>query len=223
MMLIHNDYSFKIRFEDEFAYSLTVENNNAFAQILNDLYEQIIGCDGKFVLSEDNAPIKIEKKIDLLVQFVPFEPDKKGLTTKLYTVLRKKALSSTMYCETQKLTADVLRYIDMLTSELNISTEHLADMDVSSFFKAVDLRVGDSCATLPERIIDYFIASNELVGERLFVTVNLKSYLNNENLTDFIKSVVMHKIKLLMIENTYRTPVKNEKSIVIDNCFCEIY
>jgi len=43
-------------------------------------------------LSEDHIPLDMRKTADLLTQFVPFTVNQKELITKLYAVLKKKAV-----------------------------------------------------------------------------------------------------------------------------------
>lgn len=55
------------------------------------------------VLSEDHIPLDMRKTADLLTQFVPFTVNQKELITKLYAVLKKKAVDEKMYQYTQEI------------------------------------------------------------------------------------------------------------------------
>ena len=56
----------------------------------------------------------------------------------------------------------------------------------------------------------------------LLVTVNMRSYFGETVVNAFVKTVIDHGIKLLMIEDHERTPVENEKRLIIDVDMCEI-
>ncbi len=223
MKLIHIRYSFNLDFCDELVYSLTVENNRAFVEIVNGLYDQIQGEDGEFVLSEYDMPVAISKHIELLTQFVPFDGNRKTLVTKLYNLLKKESMCGELYCDTQQIGTALVAYVEKLLDRVSLMTEPLIEPDLTTLFKAVDLKLGSIDGTIGEKLLDYFNACYELEGEKLFVTVNLKSYFDDKQLQDFVSSVVSHKIKLLMIENSFRTAVEGEKVIIIDKDLCEIY
>ncbi len=223
MKLIHGKYSFCIDFTDEKVNSLIVENNCAFTEMVSCLYEQTQGENGDFVLSEDNIPITISKNAELLTQFIPFDCNRKNLITKLYNLLKKEAMSSELYCDTQRISSEIVCYIEKLLDRISLATEPLSEPELPALFKAVDLKLGSSDGTIGEKLLEYFNACYELEGEKLFVTVNLKSYFDDKQLQDFISSVVSHKIRLLMLENNFRKAVEGEKVIIIDNDLCEIY
>ncbi len=223
MKLMHNDYSFRIDFRDGFVYSLTIENNKVFAELVTEFYEQTENEKGKFILGDEFAPISLSKNTELITQFIPFDCCRKTLVTKLYNFLKKEAVNSDMYSRTQSLFLEIIQYISQLIRNSDISAEYLTEPDLTAVFKSVDLKPCGNGGTLAEKIIDYFLVCYELEGEKLFVTVNLKTYLDDEQLSHFVRSIVSHKIKLLMIENTFRNPQENEKIFIIDKDLCEIY
>ena len=66
------------------------------------------------------------------------------------------------------------------------------------------------------------LAVTEFEGEKIFVFVNLKSYIPEAELEALYKTAIHHKLKLLLIESTDRALLKHEKKLVIDNDLCEI-
>ncbi len=223
MMLIHRDFSFKIEFEEGYVYSLVIENNSMFSKLVKELYNQINGYDGDFVLSEKFEPISITKKIEIVSEFIPFNANKKTLITKLHNKLNKTAYETDLYYETQTIKSALTCYIATLSETLGISTEYDEEIEISSLLKAANLKLSVSDGDLAESIIEYFIASYELEEEKIFVTVNLKSFLGKTEFENFIKTIVIHKIKLIMIDNYSRYTCDNEKKIIIDEDLCEIY
>lgn len=89
LTLMHNDYSFRIDFQDGFVYSLTIENNKAFAELLTDFYEQTENEKGKYILGDEFSPISISKDTELITRFIPFDCCRKTLVTTMYNFLKK--------------------------------------------------------------------------------------------------------------------------------------
>jgi len=69
------------------------------------------------VLSEDHIPLDMRKTADLLTQFVPFTVNQKELITKLYAVLKKKAVDEKMYQYTQEIYRAIGEYLYQLIED----------------------------------------------------------------------------------------------------------
>ncbi len=67
-----------------------------------------------------------------------------------------------------------------------------------------------------------FVSDMDRQLNRLFVMVNLRSYLGNKDTELFFQSVLFHKIKLLCIEGCSRVLLSNEKRVLIDEDQCVI-
>lgn len=77
--------------------------------------------------------------------------------------------------------------------------------------------------TLSEKIIDYMLNVRQFEGEKLFILVNYRNYVVKSEAEAFIKTIIGHKIKLLLIEGSEREKLRNENRIIIDTDLCEIY
>lgn len=73
----------------EYINTITIENQKLFSEICKDIYYQIEGNDGRTIVSIDNAPIDIEKNVELITQFIPFELNKKESSKQSYFTCRE--------------------------------------------------------------------------------------------------------------------------------------
>ena len=69
----------------------------------------------------------------------------------------------------------------------------------------------------------YFFVLSELLGKKLLIFVNIRSYLENDQIRELMKNAVYNEISLLFIENIQRDFSKDEKYYIIDKDNCEIY
>ena len=74
-----------------------------------------------------------------------------------------------------------------------------------------------------EKLAQYMKIMSELLGKKLLIFVNIRSYLENDQIRELMKNAVYNEISLLFIENTQRDFSKDEKYYIIDKDSCEIY
>lgn len=76
--------------------------------------------------------------------------------------------------------------------------------------------------TLPEKLLDYFEMVREFERNKLFFTVNLRSFLSDKEAEAFFRSVVMHEFSVIMFENKDYPKSKWEKRLILDADLCTI-
>lgn len=223
MKLVYPDLNLKIDFEETRFYNLVIENQALFYDLVQDLYFQTEGEKGKFVLSEDSAPIEIRKYAELITQWVPFSVNRKNLLSGLYGELKKFALNETMIEKTYTLLSELERYLGNLTDPFLSELEYDSETDITPLLKMFNLRFSsESGGTLCERLLDFIDASERYVGKQLFILVNFRSYVVDREAELFFKNILMRKSRLLCLEGSCRDLLKNEKRIIIDRDLCVI-
>ena len=72
-----------------------------------------------------------------------------------------------------------------------------------------------------EKILDYMELVREFDRNKLFITVNMRSFFDDELITEFMKTVVSHEYRILMLESNAYLRLTLEKRITIDADLCE--
>lgn len=222
MMLVYPMLNLKIEFEENTINSLIVENQNLLFEMINDLNNQTEGLDGKFVLSEDNEPIEIRKYAELITGLVPFTMNKKDILTKLYADIQKKALAADMFEYTNRILSDIERYVCDLSDIYSNELECTSAADIVPLLKMFNLKFAEEGKSLCEKLLDYFEAATYYKGKRLFITVNLRSFIDDQKADLFFKGVAMRKINLLCIDSYAYDKLSYEKRVIIDRDLCII-
>lgn len=62
----------------------------------------------------------------------------------------------------------------------------------------------------------------EYDSEKLFITLNLRSYISDDEMNKFVNDVVARGYKLLMVENSEYPIIEHEKRYIIDADKCII-
>ena len=112
-----------------------------------------------------------------------------------------------MFIDTQKLNADLQSYIFRLESICGYDIEIDTAMDVQQLFKALGVKMEGGEYDFVEKL----------------VFINIRSYLENEQIQELIKNAVYNEISLLFIENIQRDFLEMKKYYIIDKDGCEVY
>jgi len=221
MKYTHPCISEIIEIDSNHISTLVIENGKLFREIVADFIDQSMGCDGQGVLSDNNKPLDIAKETEIISTFVPLELNSKSITSKLQTRLEKMSAQNDNFMRTQQLLAQVGEYIYDLTDDLPWDIE-LKKLSASSIIKAVGVEVKTDAQSLAEAIYDYMDIIRHLDKDKLFIFINLRSYLDDKEAFALFKTITDHRFKVLLIDNCEKDKSPLEKRLIIDKDLCEI-
>lgn len=207
--------------ESEKINTLIIENPPLLCSFLTDLQNQFIGNNGKTVLSKNNKILPIEKKLEIIDKFIPFDINSKALISKISSDIEVKAVSEEFYANTNELLGNIDSYFSSLSFDYPCDIQ-FTKINIGSFIKASGIEICDDYDNLGEKIIDYIQLVTEFIGEKLFIIVNLRSYISDQDAELFMKTCLSHRFDILMIETFEHPKFDLEKRIIIDADFCLI-
>ena len=219
MNLLISEIDEVIRFDEGNINSIIIENQNIFRKIIQDIVDQINGLYGNCVLSRGNIPVSFEKNCEIMVSFVPFEINRKSIINHIIALIEKTAMNEVNFQRSQKLLAELENFICDLSFENDYHIE-FSKLNISSILKAVGVCLQEDYENIPEKIIDYMEIVKILEKDKLFITVNMRSYFSDEEIRQFMQTAIAHKTNILMIENMEYDILENEKRIVVDKDMC---
>lgn len=220
MKLASDKFQTMIEFRENQIASLIIESPDVFRELLTDLTAGLNGMESGVILSEDNEPLKVSNSIELLTSYVPFEVNTKKLISGLITVLEQEAINEEHYMRTQELLADIERYVDELAFSLPGNLEY--KISLSGLLKMVSPKLCLEDVKGIEAVYEYMKFYREVIGDRIFVFVNLREFYNQKEVEDFAATVLQHKFKILLIDNKEYPSIIGEKRLIIDEDRCEI-
>lgn len=207
--------------DEESVASLVVENQALMWQMLRDLSAQCQGEKGTAVLSVDDRIVEISRGLDMITDFVTFDGNRKSLLTKILQVLEKTAQNEQYYMRTQKLLADLENYLNDISMEQDVELSY-EKLSLNNLLKSVGMRVVIDYNKLVERLFAYMELVQRFEGEKLFLLVNLRSFVADEDMELFVQTVVSHGLKVLLIDNFAYPLLPLEKRRIIDADLCEL-
>ncbi len=220
--LAHPEITKNIEFEENKICSLVIENKVFFRKVISGLYNQINGEDGSFVLSEEYVPVDLNKKAEILTEFVPFQINSKSLQNKICATAEREAVNESNFAETQSILAEIERYIEKLLFQFPYEFEY-EKLNISNIIKSVGISVNEDYDNGLEKIIDYMLLCREFDKEKIFIFVNLRCYYSDDEMECFAREIISRKFKVLFIDNTESRRLTNENRLIIDADLCEIF
>lgn len=225
MKLVHNAMEVQIDFNHESPSTLVVESPVFLRMLVSDLKRQISGESGGFVFSEsDLKELALEQECELIMDPFLTTDDNKRFTTKLLQSLKQIACSEEFFERTAQMEASLLQFALSLTQEIEetmIFSEHI---ETGSLLKILGIIFDFNDPNVVENLVTYTKAANSLLRKRLFVFVNIKSFLEDIELTYLTEAIHAMKCYVLFLENLNRKPFMNkEKCCIIDADLCEIF
>ena len=199
--------------------SVIIENQKLFYDTVSDIAEQIQGNDGLSVLSSDNKVLPIAKSAELIVQFVPFDMNQKNLITKINSQMQRIAVDEMHHMKTGELLAEWERYLMNLSLEM-VGNFEFPKISAESLIKAAGINIDNCYDNLGEQLLDYFELVHEYCGQKLFILVNLRSYMSDEETDLFLKSILERHIQILMLEGNEHPALESECRHIVDADLC---
>ena len=220
MKLVYKNVGHVLQLGGGSVAELVVENKKLFCQMVGDLFTQAEGLSGGFVLSLSDKPIEISKNIDVIVQFSPFQLNKKSLLTKLHSALEQNAMKSENYLKTGELLSSLEAFVTELAEDLpfEIRCQKVA---IGPVLRALAPEVDEDEKSTLEKVFHYMEIVRELDRDRLFVMVNMRSYFSDEDMERFTESAVLHDFKTLLLESVSFPRLQNVKRYTVDEDLCE--
>lgn len=221
MKLVYESISQIIEFRESQVNSIVVENPSFYWEFCNELYRQSQGMDGRFLLSECDERISFSKNVALISDIVGFNINTKLLLNKIVSTFEEAAMTESTFEKTQVLLADIERYIYELAYGYDIDIA-CDKVNVGAILKSVGIRIVDEYTDLLDRVYAWMSLIRDFDSDKLFIFVNLRSFVDEVKMQNFIDTLVVHGFRVMFLDN-YAYPLLNhENRLVIDKDLCEI-
>ena len=201
--------------------TLIIEAPELYSRFLSDLQSGIEGKDCLSRLSVNDKKLEIKTNLEVINSFIPFEINKKQLVTKIVSALEKTALSPEFYERSVRILGDIENLLYDVSFDFPCDLE-FNSVEIGSLFKSAGIAVRDDYASTAEKVLDYMELTREFERDKLFITVNMRSFIGDGEMERFSESLLSHGFSVLGIENVERKLLEKEFRTVIDADLCEI-
>ncbi len=217
MKIVHQDIEQKIDFDMFDFYCLTIENAHEFFKLTNQLYSQINGEEGDFVLSKNANILSIAKYCAFVYDYYgDFLNNKKTLNLVNNNVL--DIIQNNDFLEDfSKLNAIILKINEKITNELHYAVNYKDDINAQDFVKLSTYKL-QYCSNLLENICSFI----QVVDKNIIIFINLYDFLSYDEINDLVKQLKYMQINALFINSHTKYKIDDIKDIIIDEDLCVI-
>lgn len=224
MKLAHYDLEMVIDWRENNVPILVIESPRRFRTLVAELIAQCDGVEGRFVLSEDWQPISISKTCELISEPLSIDINDRRISAALAKWLKTEIVSERLYVATMEIKRRIEEWIYDLSEQSEEPLCWSDEPDWSQIFKAFDLRFDEEYCDLPEKILRRIRIGQTFLHKDCYVFINLKHYLERNELHALYQAAFYRKARLLLIENNCPEIDKTyETAWIIDRDDCEIF
>lgn len=199
-----------------------IESPRVFAEYIQELCVQQAGGEGRFVLSENEEEVSIEKHVEIVINPFSVDINDKRILSRLYRELSQKAFGENMYLYTQKVISVLNQYFAELEQQESYFLTADTEIDMMAVFKAMGVKVENYADDYMQNISQYMKLIAELLSKKVIVFVNVRSYMEIWQVEEIIREAAHNEMAVLFIESSQKSFPKDVIQYIIDNDICEI-
>lgn len=198
---------------------LVIENQQLFTQFLEKLMQKE---DDDFILfSEKGKRLSVHKYIEIVHSPFLIDLNSKRMLGHLHKEL-KEVSEEYFFSEKEQINSAIISYMDKLVLKVPYPILFHLGLDVIDLYKMYDVRMDFENLELMEKIIYYIQLEKMLCNTKVLIFVNLKAFLNMEQLQEVYKVAFYNKVQILLLEFAERGVLLEEKYCIIDKDKCVI-
>ena len=224
MKLVHVDLEKPIAIHRNCPTEWIIESPELFLKYVEQLQKQNQGEEGNFVLSKADTELNMKRDVELIL--TPFSLDfaDHRIQKQLFTELVKSAQNEEMFLETQRIIAELKKYIYQLEAASGYELEQNEEIDLSALLKLMGVQTEtEKEMGLLEKLTQYIKVMAELLQKELVILINIRSYLNETQINKLSQMACYYEISLLFIENIQRDFSNQREYYIIDKDGCDVY
>lgn len=221
MRLVHSGYGIDIEICENEVNLLCIEKKKSFADLIQEMLDQKNGKDGQFILSEKDKIINMAKEVEIIINPFVLDCNEKRVQQKLYQEVYEQAVSKYLL-ETTELNAKIISYLEKIT--LSVPYDIIFDLEenIQGMLKIYGVRIEQQTSSLLEKITDYLKILVRMCRIKIYIFVNLKTYLDPEDLKKLYEFAFYEKLNIILIENQVIEKINCEKVCILDQDMCII-
>ena len=221
MKLLNNKYNFNFSFDDDIVNVLVCENARVYNDLIVELYKSECNINSSFVLSDKEKIIDFNNNCEII--FNPFKLDinnRKNIE-RLYLELSKLMSVDEMFIKKNELFSNIFMYINKLSMISDFDITYNDRIDDKNLLKLVGISL-DNEGLFIDKLLNYIKITNMLQGNKIYILVNLKSFVSSNDILRIYRDIEYNKYNVLLLENIDNQKIGNENKIIIDKDCCII-
>lgn len=224
MKLIHPDLQSEVDVSPDHVSVIAIESADLFSRLTYQLFAKLDSATAEnsdFRLVENFKELNIAKEVDMVHSPLLLDFNQKKITNRIVSDLERVASEPEMIEETAGIVTHLEKYLNQLAVSYSVPISWDDSIVVSSIAKAVNVKVDVDDMELVPRLLTYMHLLTALKIAKVFIFVNLKSYLSKSYLEELYHEARLKKYPLVLLESQGRPRIEEyEKRLTIDDDLC---
>ena len=222
MNLITDYFEKSFEIKSNILNTLVIEDTNVFTKFLKSFIEVKNKQSEEIEIIEDLKRVDVSRTTDIIFDLFSMKANNENIIKKLNAEIEYELNSEDMYSKKIEIESMLTNIIDDLIYRSRFSLKS-SEINYQNLFKAMSLEFDYDKASILECLIEYMRNASELLNKKLFIIVNLDSFLNEDELIELSKFLQYNQIKVLALQNKIiREVMSCENLRIIDKDLCEI-
>lgn len=222
MRLVERELGIEIELKENIVSVIVVEEVNLRLSMIDELYSQIMGKDGNWLLTENEKDYELGKKVEIILEPFSLDLNNRKVKTKLYQDIKNIAQDYS-FSQGLELHSHICNYLENLLERIPYPVKYEEEWNILELLKAYGVELDEECDSICDKIFNYIKLINHVCGISIFITVNIKQYLTEEQILELYKIAMYNKIQLVLIEfNMINGKLDCEEIYILDKDRCII-
>lgn len=220
MRLFYEKGNIDINMVSSGLYGLCIEKSELLRDFIQELYLQTAGDGGTLYLTDGAKNVRFDREVTVVFNPFAINVNEKKILSKLYADMDAIAKQE-LYVELQAINTMVVSAFDEINMKIQYSIDYGLSLDFQQLLKIYNVRLDEQETELSERIANYIHLAHNILNIKVFVFVQLKGYLSNEEIELLQETIQLEGVFVLLIESSFRN-VLGMKWWIIDKDSCII-
>lgn len=221
MKLVEREYGIEVDIKENIVAIIVLEDVKLRLPLINELFSQTSGKEGNWLLFENDKSFDLGKKVELILEPLTLTLNNRKVKTKLYQDI-KTISQDCCFSQGLEVHSQICNYLGNMLDKLPYPVKYDEDWDVSEILKAYNVELVEEYDNIFEKLYNYIKLVNTVCGTDIFIMVNIKQYLTDEQITELYKMAAYGKIQLVLIEFNMNNKRDCEELYILDNDDCVI-
>lgn len=174
-------------------------------------------------ISNDGKVLDFDKDCDVIFNPLRLDFNNKRAMTTLLKLLARTSMSEDFYMSTNDMKSKIVKYFGEIIDSENFEFEVLTDdFTMDAIAKAISIHIVGDEDDFVELLTDYVSMMSDLVSMKLFIFMNLRSLVSDDELLRFKHNLENHQINALLLEGNAHPYIENIPRLTVDIDECEI-
>lgn len=221
MRLVNRKYGLEFQLSENEVLNIVCENRIVFESMIADFIGELNGGEGAWILSNNEEEISLSKSAEIILNPFSVTCNDRKILSAVYKELH--TIADQIYPELfAEANSKILNFIDSIVIDVPYALEYNPSGDIEGVFKTYDVKFDEELPTLEERVISYIKTTSQVLRKKVFILVNIKSFLEDSAIQQLYKESMYSKVLLILLESKDYPKLDGEKKVLIDSDLCII-